>query len=197
MKVKVNSKHGANKLSLQERRKKIFDLKKMGMNYGQIAAVMGMSRSGVEKAVRATYRQLQAELIEDVKDVLALDLARLDAMLAALWRDTIMTEAGEDPGAYAQRKARNIEIMLKILERRANYLGLDAPKKTVSVEAGIDLTQLDNDQLQQELEKMGMVNPSQVPPIPIDFQLPGETIDVVAPEPAALPAPSQASENPQ
>jgi hypothetical protein len=100
-------------------------LRQAGLTYAAIAAELGYyDAKGAERAVAAG---LQAAGREIAIDLLPLELDRLDRMQAGLWGEAI---AGDIPSVLA---------VLKIMERRAKYAGLDAPTKA----------QLDIDQHQQ------------------------------------------------
>lgn len=105
---------GKNDIDLAERKRKALELRKAGAGYQEIADSLGYANAGgAYKAVRAALRALVKEPAEEV---LALELARLDAMLAGIWLDA--------------RKGHVLKIdrALKIMARRADLLGLDAPK---------------------------------------------------------------------
>jgi DNA-binding transcriptional MerR regulator len=101
-----------------ERNEKIFqalELRKAGLQFNEIAEIMGEKysqtvRDWVEKA-------LKAHMEEPAEEVRQLEISRLDTMLEALWEKVL----GGDPFA--------IDRCLKIMDRRAAYLGLDAPKQ--------------------------------------------------------------------
>lgn len=90
-----------------------------GMCYSQIAKELGMSNKSVAyKAVVRVLEQWQAETAESAEVVRDIELRRLDEMLAGLWPKA---KKG-DPQA--------IDRVLKIMDRRAKFLGLDAPERT-------------------------------------------------------------------
>lgn len=90
--------------------------RKAGYTYDMIAERVGYaSASGAEKAIKSALHKM---LRDEVQDVLDFELARLDEMMAGAY---IMATGG-NPAAIAS--------VLKIMERRAKLLGLDAPVKT-------------------------------------------------------------------
>jgi arginyl-tRNA synthetase len=106
---------GTNHIATAEKQRKAVELRKAGLGYQEIADQIGYTHaSAAYKAVRAALRALVKEPAEEV---LALELARLDAMLAGIWLDA--------------RKGNVLKIdrALKIMQRRADLLGLDAPKR--------------------------------------------------------------------
>lgn len=90
-----------------------FELRKAGAPYELIAERLGYSNpNSAERAVGRVLRNLHPP--EDVKDVLNMELERLDALQLVAWR---------------QAKEGNlaaIDRVLKIMERRSHYLGLDS-----------------------------------------------------------------------
>ena len=103
------------KNSARERAIRALELRRAGLNYDQIAEQLGYSQAaGVYNVVK---RELERARIETADDVLNLELSRLDRMEAALWP------------AAARGEVAAIDRLLKIAERRAKYLGLDAPTK--------------------------------------------------------------------
>lgn len=110
------AKKDARSLLRVERQRQILELRKGGASYDQIAKATGLA--GRSSARREFQLALQKVIEEPAKEVLALELSRLDSLVLALWQ---------------QAKTGNvaaIDRVLKIMERRASYLGLDAPKKT-------------------------------------------------------------------
>jgi len=102
-------------ITAAERQRQALELRKGGVDYQTIANRLGYKwPSGAHKAVMSA---LKAVIREPAEDVLALELARLDALFFTLW-----------PKARAGDTAA-IDRVLRIMERRAKYLGLDAPIK--------------------------------------------------------------------
>lgn len=101
-------------IEAHERRVRALELRKKGMSYRQIAVEEGYAGPGkVQKAVESLLNQMAREPAAAVRQ---LELERLDALLAAYWnRALIMPSIAE--------------LVLKIMDRRAKYLGLDAPTR--------------------------------------------------------------------
>lgn len=110
------------------------ELRKAGATYQQISDQLGFgSRANAHKAVQHAIREIPRD---DAKAVLALELERLDAMLLGLWKDA----KGGTVSA--------VDRVIRIMERRAALLGLDAPKKQqTQTEHVFDVTTLSNEQL--------------------------------------------------
>ncbi len=90
-------------------------LRKKGLSYQAIADEIGYSNaSGAEKAVKAALDRITQEPAEEL---LKLEIQRLDTMLLNIW-DKVC-----EGDLYA------IDRVLKIMERRAKFLGIDVPTK--------------------------------------------------------------------
>jgi hypothetical protein len=106
-------------LDTVERKLKAFELRKAGKTYDEIARELGYSNRGAaQKAVMGTMRKLLSEPAEEVRKM---ELARLDTMFADLWNARARTNDKGDP--------TTVDRLLRIMERRAKLLGLDAPTK--------------------------------------------------------------------
>lgn len=96
---------------------KALEYRRAGLSYANIGKQLGISGSTaygyVSRALEET-RKLATDTAEEVKQ---LELERLDKMLL-----------GCIEGAY-RGNLKNIETVLRIQERRAKYLGLDAAGK--------------------------------------------------------------------
>jgi hypothetical protein len=92
-------------------------LRLAGATYTQIAQRLGVSRSYGYYLVSTALARTRARTEESATEMLALDLGRLDALLLGIWQTAV---AGN---------LLAIDRVLKILERRARLLGLDAPTK--------------------------------------------------------------------
>lgn len=94
-----------------QKRRRALQLRAAGANFDRIAEQIGYDNKGsAYRAVAQELRQLCQEPAEEVRD---LELARLDQMQAALWPQAMRGQLGA------------IDRVLKIMERRARYLGLD------------------------------------------------------------------------
>ena len=100
-------------LKAHERQLLALDFRKKGYTYDQIAEAVGYrGRAGAYKAVMSALKKTLQEPADEVRKM---ELERLDVMMKALWP---WLEAGSTP---------HIAQMLKVMERRAKLLGLDAP----------------------------------------------------------------------
>ena len=118
----ANGSTAAQKIKIAERSAKALTLRKTGANYRAIAVAIS-SEFGIEKySVTQAHRDISRELDRIAKDstlnavqVRSLELERLDVYLLAIARDV-------QKGDFLA-----IDRALKISERRAKLLGIDAP----------------------------------------------------------------------
>ncbi len=102
-------------LDALERQRQALELRKAGVPYAKIAEALGYAHaSGAHKAVASALKKTLQEPADDLRK---LELERLDAMLFAIWPSVTK---GIQPA---------IDRALRIMERRAKLLGLDAPVK--------------------------------------------------------------------
>ena len=96
----------------QEKRRQALELRKRGLTYPQIAKAMGVALSNAHCFVQQAIADIPRE---PAGEVLLMELERLDRMLAGMWPKAI---AGNEKAVTAA---------VKIMDRRARYLGIDAP----------------------------------------------------------------------
>jgi len=122
-------------------------MRSAGMTFAQIGAQVGLAESSVRAAVKRALRAAVAEPAEELRD---LELDRLDT----LWRTALGIMAKEHPLVSNGRvmkdpdgktlpddmpKLAAIDRLLKIQDRRAKLMGLDAPVKAdLRVSDGVD-----------------------------------------------------------
>ena len=108
------SKASANRIAAAERQARALELRKAGSGYAAIAQQLGYAGpSGAYKAITTALRALTAEPAAELR---ALELARLDDLLVGLWPDA------------RRGNVAKIDRVLKVMQRRADLLGLDAPR---------------------------------------------------------------------
>ena len=105
-------------IALRQRGQQAISLRMAGATIKQIADQLGYaSEAGAYKAIMRELEQTAQGMSESTEAVRQLELKRLDQMQFPIWPSVL---AG-DQGA--------IGTVLRIQERRANLLGLDAPKQ--------------------------------------------------------------------
>lgn len=104
-----------------DKHRQALELRKAGASYEVIAEKLGYSHpSGAHKAVSSA---LQKTLREPADDLRNLELDRMDAMMLALWTQARQGNQGA------------VDRILRIMERRAKLMGLDAQTGPGSSEA--------------------------------------------------------------
>jgi DNA-binding CsgD family transcriptional regulator len=107
--------HATRGVATAERRVRALELRRAGATYQSIADVLGISRQGAWKLVTDTVATWNEEAAEEAQVVRILELERLDRMQMGLWPRAV------------EGDVRAVETVLKIMERRARYMGLDMP----------------------------------------------------------------------
>lgn len=97
-------------------------LRKEGHSYRDIADLLNCSVSTAFTDVQKALEEIRKQTKEDIETIRSLELERLDMMLSAV-----------NPAAMAG-DVKAVLATLKIMERRAKLLGLDAPE-SINVEA--------------------------------------------------------------
>lgn len=89
-----------------------YTLEKIGQELG------GLDRSRVHHLIDSVIREKREEISSQAEDLRALDIARIDRMIQGVW-----------PKATTGNDYPAIDRVLRLMERRAKLLGLDAPTK--------------------------------------------------------------------
>lgn len=117
-KTRSGTKASGNAITTVERQAQAVELRKAGCTFQQIADQLGYAgHQGAYKAVMAALRKTLQEPSDELR---TMELERLDAMLNALWPQIM---------ARNQFTPRAVEVALKVMDRRAALVGLDAPKQ--------------------------------------------------------------------
>jgi hypothetical protein len=113
---------------LIERDDEALRLRRRGYSYPKIARKLDISQSTAHAAVGRALQRYQAEMAEAQGEVLALELQRLDSMWEAIapFIEPLVIE-DEDTGRQklVPPDKDMLDRALKIMDRRAKYLGLD------------------------------------------------------------------------
>ncbi len=111
-----------------ERKIKSLELRKLGYSYSEIGQALGISKQTAFNDVTRELAAIKAKIAESAEDLKTLECMRLDSMM----KQALMKANGGDLKA--------IDRVIKIMIRRANLVGLDAPKKTaITDKEGSDL----------------------------------------------------------
>lgn len=109
-----SAKADAKRADTQELRDRALELRKRGANYRQIAKALGVSVGRTHTLVQEAIAAIPKE---NAQAVLAIELEKLDLLEASLM--PLATK-----GDYLAAGA-----IIKVMDRRARYLGLNAPEK--------------------------------------------------------------------
>jgi hypothetical protein len=115
--VGAAAKSSVRRIRTTEKTLKALELRKRGMNYTQIGEKLGCHRSTACRYVLSELENLADKCREEAVHVRDLELQRLDALYLVAYAEV---EDGNIPA---------IDRCLRIMERRAKLLGLDAAEK--------------------------------------------------------------------
>jgi hypothetical protein len=115
--VGVAAKSSVRRIRTTEKTLKALELRKRGMNYTQIGEKLGCARNTACRYVLSELENLADKCREEAVQVRDLELQRLDALYLVAYAEV---EDGNIPA---------IDRCLRIMERRAKLLGLDAAEK--------------------------------------------------------------------
>ena len=105
-------------IAVRQRGQQAIRLRMAGATINQIADQLGYaSPAGAYKAIMRELEQTTQDMGESTEAVRQLELKRLDQMLFPIWPQVLTGDQGA------------ISTALRIQERRASLLGLDAPKQ--------------------------------------------------------------------
>ena len=131
----MNTSNSRKRLSVKDRRKKVAELLLAGSSYREIAHVLSVSLGTIAKDAAAVAAMFDDDTAETAVKYKTLELKRLDRLWLSHWKKAL---AG-DVQATGQ--------LLRIMERRAKLLGLDAPAK-------INIHQLDDETLMRLISEL-------------------------------------------
>lgn len=117
----------ARRIEVAERRRKLLELRKAGMTYQRIVELhpeLGYKTRSA--AAQDAKRALRDVLDEAARDVLALELSRLDGLLEPVWVQARKGNLGA------------VDRALRIMDRRARFLGLDYADRNVEASDAAD-----------------------------------------------------------
>lgn len=121
----------SNAAEVAEQQIRCYELRLTGMSLDKIVKETGLSKGTVHNRIQA---EIAARVLPLADEVRKMELDRLDR-----WLEKLDAQIHDDEAAG--RVARNIEVAVKVAERRAKLLGIDAPEK---VEATVtEVTQED------------------------------------------------------
>jgi hypothetical protein len=141
-----------------ERELRVYEMKLEGAPNHEIAASLGCSVATVAKILHKVLKRAEEAAEANVDQLRKLDAARLDSLFRSLY--PLATKG-------TSNSPRAAEVCIKIMERKARLLGLDAPIKQ---EIDINLTLMNDDELLEQARRHRL----EVQHLKIPDQLPGE-----------------------
>jgi Sigma-70, region 4 len=129
-------------LRLTERVSQALELRRAGCTYEEIGQTMSCTRQRAHQLVQKGMDRILELATQTAAQIRALELSRLDGVLFSHWPN--------------RGNWKSAEIILRVCERRARLLGLDAPEKIAEtlpngepLPPALDLSRLSDDQLKQ------------------------------------------------
>ena len=135
----INSPMHPRMILAKQRRERALQMRIAGLSEREIARRLGVSNMQVTRMLKTSLETLNKSEMNKVSYVRRTELERLDEMLTGLMPN--------------RRDPRYVDSILRIMERRAAYLGTDAPSKSEVVsrvrvtEQEQDLSMLSDDDL--------------------------------------------------
>ncbi len=115
------SKTSKRRIRARERELRALELRKAGLTYRQIGEQLGITRAGARAAVRRALKRLDEQIGETAREVLQLEMGRLDAIQVAVWPRALK-------GDY-----KAVDRVLRIMRLRADLLGLGQSRVQVEM----------------------------------------------------------------
>lgn len=110
-------KYTANDMTVEERAEKALAMRRAGKSYAEIGKELKTNPGMVHRMVKAQLREVIDTMKEEAEEVLEMELSRIDAMMAAIYPKAL------------QGHLLSVDRVLRLMERRAAFLGIDAPKR--------------------------------------------------------------------
>jgi ADP-ribosylglycohydrolase len=121
-----------------EKERKVLEMRLAGVTFEVIARSVGYSSAG--SCYNAYKRALIRTLQEPAEAVREAEVARLDRLMQGVWTAALRGEV------------RSVEAVLRIMDRRAKLMGLDAPTKQQ-----VEVTHYDPTSIDAEVAKLAAI----------------------------------------
>lgn len=118
-----------------DKERQVLELRLSGVTFEMIAKKVGFASAGA--CYNAYKRALIRTLQEPADAVREAEVARLDRLMQSVWVSALRGDV------------RSVDAVLRIMDRRARYLGLDAPTKSQ-----MEVTTYDKDSIDAEVAKL-------------------------------------------
>lgn len=113
--TRKNGAGSTKRVSAAEKRRQAVELRKAGATFEEIAQAVGYSNKGT--AYRAVEQALKDAVREPARELIELEVQRLDLLLRAIWPQVARGHLGA------------VDRALRVAERRSRLLGLDAAQQ--------------------------------------------------------------------
>lgn len=144
--MSLNNSHDA---VIAERREKAWELRLKGWNYREIGRELGVSHVTAYHDINAVLEQVRKDTAEDAEKWRSVSIARIEAALKvvhdALAAELLDPETGMNIPATENHDIRlkALDRLIKLEERKAKLLGLDAPAKVEAKVSEVTLDEID------------------------------------------------------
>jgi hypothetical protein len=119
-----------NNLELIEKERTIIELRTEGYVWREIAVIVSMSTAGAHRAYKRAMTRVIVPTIEEHRE---LEMDRLDTLQRTYWQPAV------------NGNLRAADFVLRVIDKRAKLLGLDAPLKVQAEVVTYDGTDLDRE----------------------------------------------------
>jgi len=128
----LNSPTKPKMLTAAQRRVQALELRKAGYTFEQIGVALEITKQAACKHVTKALSVINDKLTESAEELRALEVQRIDAMIVVLWPRVLR-------GDY-----QAMDRVVRLMERRAKLLGLDAPtKQEIGIESELTINFVD------------------------------------------------------
>jgi hypothetical protein len=149
-------------LAIKNKEKRAVEMRLAGVEFKDIAAALGYTcGSSAHKAVK---RAMAEQIQEPTAQLRQMEVARLDRMLTALWPKVL------------EGKWLAHDRALKVMERKAALLGLDAPQRRIVDVITHDAFTKAMQEREQRVQELRDASPAQIEAGEEDYTLPEDDI---------------------
>lgn len=163
---------GPDQIAVEEWRLRALDKRKAGKNFRQIAKELGeeggpVSLSRAYELVIEALNDIREQCRETAQDIRDVEVMRCDSMIEELMRRLTNTGSPTTSKISHRTAARLVDSILRIQDRKARYLALDAPKRIEATGAnGSPLVPI------PKAIEIQLVDPRGGPPVPVGIPAP-------------------------
>lgn len=135
-----------------------------GRFQAEIAVELGISQSTVSRIIKELVNEWQTERVYNINEAKARELAKIDQVELEAWKawsrsqeDAVKeVEGSNHQGAFSQTSTegqagdpRFLSMVIDCIKQRCAILGVEAPKKSESILANLDIDKLSDEQLKR------------------------------------------------